>query len=62
MRGSRVRARNDTTHSSPIRRSLGGIPAFTYKIASCEKEAAETEYWLELLTEAKLITAAGLTH
>jgi len=28
---------------------------FIHKLAVCEKEAAETEYWLELLIEAKLI-------
>jgi four helix bundle protein len=28
---------------------------FIHKVAVCEKEAAETEYWLELLIEAKLI-------
>jgi four helix bundle protein len=27
---------------------------FIHKIAICEKEAAETEYWLELLAEAHL--------
>ena len=33
---------------------------FIHKIALCEKEAAETEYWLELAAEAKLILAARL--
>jgi four helix bundle protein len=33
---------------------------FIHKIAICEKEAAETEYWLELTQEAKLI--ASSTH
>jgi four helix bundle protein len=28
---------------------------FIHKLALCEKEAAETEYWLELALEAKLI-------
>src|SRR3984957_12599057 len=28
---------------------------FIHKIALCEKEAAETEYWLELALEAKLL-------
>ena len=28
---------------------------FVHKIALCEKESAETEYWLELIAEAKLI-------
>jgi four helix bundle protein len=27
---------------------------FIHKIAICEKESAETEYWIELLIEAKL--------
>ena len=30
---------------------------FIHKVAICEKEAAETEYWLELAMEAKLIGA-----
>src|SRR3954464_2729623 len=29
---------------------------FVHKIAICEKEAAETEYWIELLDETKLVT------
>ena len=33
---------------------------FIHKVALCEKESAETEYWLELLVEAKLITAGRL--
>jgi four helix bundle protein len=33
---------------------------FIHKIAVCEKEAAETEYWLELLIEAKLVRGALL--
>jgi four helix bundle protein len=28
---------------------------FIHKIAICEKEAAETEYWLELAQDAKLV-------
>jgi four helix bundle protein len=28
---------------------------FVHKVAICEKEAAETEYWLELAVEANLI-------
>jgi four helix bundle protein len=28
---------------------------FVHKIAICEKEAAETEYWIELLEETKLL-------
>jgi four helix bundle protein len=28
---------------------------FVYKLAICEKEAAETEYWLELAMEANLV-------
>lgn len=34
---------------------------FIHKIAVCEKEAAETEYWLELLVEANLVRRAMLT-
>ena len=30
---------------------------FIHKIAICEKEAAETEYWLELLIESGLVSA-----
>jgi four helix bundle protein len=33
---------------------------FIHKIAVCEKEADETEYWLELLVEAKLIKQSML--
>jgi len=33
---------------------------FIHKIAICEKEAAETEYWLELLSEANLARAETL--
>jgi four helix bundle protein len=32
---------------------------FIHKIALCEKEAAETEYWLELAIEANLSKSAG---
>lgn len=31
---------------------------FIHKIAICEKEAAETEYWLELISESGTATAA----
>ena len=31
---------------------------FIHKVAICEKEAAETEYWLELAMEANLIGAS----
>jgi four helix bundle protein len=31
---------------------------FIHKLALCEKEAAETEYWLELTMEANLTTSA----
>ena len=30
---------------------------FIHKLAICEKEAAETEYWFELISEAKLAEA-----
>jgi four helix bundle protein len=33
---------------------------FIHKIAICEKEAAETEYWLELLVEGSLLPAEAL--
>jgi four helix bundle protein len=33
---------------------------FIHKIAICEKEAAETEYWVELLMEAGLAPATVL--
>jgi four helix bundle protein len=32
---------------------------FIHKVAICEKEAAETEYWLELAMEANLTTSAS---
>jgi four helix bundle protein len=32
---------------------------FIHKVAICEKEAAETEYWLELALEAKLIESGS---
>jgi len=32
---------------------------FIHKVAICEKEAAETEYWLELALEANLATSAS---
>ena len=32
---------------------------FIHKIAICEKEAAETEYWLELATEANLTASSS---
>jgi four helix bundle protein len=32
---------------------------FIHKIAICEKEAAETGYWLELAQEANLITSTA---
>jgi len=33
---------------------------FIHKIAICEKEAAETEYWLELLSESGIAGALGV--
>ena len=33
---------------------------FIYKVSICEKEAAETEYWLELLIEGQLGSGALL--
>jgi four helix bundle protein len=33
---------------------------FVYKVAICEKEAAETEYWLELALEANLTTSRSI--
>jgi len=35
---------------------------FIHKIGICEKEAAETEYWLELLVESHTIDAASHKH
>jgi len=32
---------------------------FIHKVAICEKEAAETEYWVELAMEAKMIGASS---
>jgi four helix bundle protein len=32
---------------------------FIHKVAICEKEAAETEYWLELALEAKLTESSS---
>jgi four helix bundle protein len=32
---------------------------FIHKIAICEKEAAETEYWLELARDANLVTLSA---
>jgi four helix bundle protein len=32
---------------------------FVHKVAICEKEAAETEYWLELALEANLTTPSS---
>jgi four helix bundle protein len=32
---------------------------FVHKVAICEKEAAETEYWLELALEANLTTLSA---
>ena len=32
---------------------------FIHKLAICEKEAAETEYWLELAQEANLTTSTS---
>jgi four helix bundle protein len=32
---------------------------FIHKVAVCEKEAAETEYWLELAVEANLTTSSS---
>jgi four helix bundle protein len=29
---------------------------FIHKLAICEKEAAETEYWLELLLDSQMVT------
>jgi len=33
---------------------------FIHKVAICEKEAAETEYWLELALEANLATLSSM--
>ena len=33
---------------------------FVHKLAICEKEAAETEYWLELLADSDLASIARL--
>jgi four helix bundle protein len=33
---------------------------FIHKIAICEKEAAETEYWIELLVEGQLVSSKAL--
>jgi four helix bundle protein len=33
---------------------------FVHKVAICEKEAAETEYWLELALEANLATSSSI--
>jgi four helix bundle protein len=33
---------------------------FIHKIAICEKEAAETEYWIELMDEARLARSETL--
>jgi four helix bundle protein len=33
---------------------------FIHKVAICEKEAAETEYWLELALEANLATLSSI--
>ncbi len=30
---------------------------FKYKISTCEKEASETQYWLEIIIEAKWLPA-----
>jgi len=35
---------------------------FIHKIGICEKEAAETEYWLELLVESRIIDADSHKH
>jgi four helix bundle protein len=33
---------------------------FIHKVAICEKEAAETEYWLELAAEANLVDPSSI--
>jgi four helix bundle protein len=35
---------------------------FIHKIGICEKEAAETQYWLELLSESRVIDANSHKH
>jgi len=32
---------------------------FIYKLAICEKEAAETEYWIELIADAQLADSSA---
>jgi len=34
---------------------------FIHKLGICEKEAAETEYWIELLIEARLVSSVTTT-